>query len=117
MAKISRVQFLELFKSVLPPESEVDPANIQDEDEADDEDDDEVSQDDQGRILENCYQGMVDALAKQVTIARGENRWFRRLDNVNGMVRRYQKPSRKFSCWSASYEGLPYYGMNYGWER
>lgn len=41
---------------------------IQDEDDVDDEDDDEVSQDDQGRILENCYLAMVDALAKQVHI-------------------------------------------------
>lgn len=57
---------LELFKSVIPPENEIDPATIQDEDEMDDEDDDEVSQDDQGRILENCYLAMVDSLAKQV---------------------------------------------------
>ena len=57
---------VELFKSVITSENEVDPGMIQDEDEADDEDDDEISQDDQGRILENCYQGMVDALAKQV---------------------------------------------------
>lgn len=60
--------FAELFKPCIPPECEVDPGVIQDEDEADDEDDDEVSQDDQGRILENCYLGMVDALAKQVLL-------------------------------------------------
>ncbi len=47
---------------------EVDPGVIQDEDELDDEDDDEVSQDDQGRILENCYLAMVDSLAKQVRL-------------------------------------------------
>ena len=60
------VWVLELFKSCIAPDSEIDAEIIQDEDEAEDEDDDEVSQDDQGRILENCYLGMVDTLAKQV---------------------------------------------------
>lgn len=58
--------FVELFKSCIATETEVDPEGIQDEDEIEEEDDDEVSQDDQGRILENCYLAMVDALAKQV---------------------------------------------------
>lgn len=57
---------VELFKSCIATETEVDPEGIQDEDEIEEEDDDEVSQDDQGRILENCYLAMVDALAKQV---------------------------------------------------
>lgn len=49
----------------MAPENEIDAEIIQDEDE--EEDEDEVSQEDQGRILENCYLGMVDTLAKQVS--------------------------------------------------